>query len=109
MSHDSEVPIARSRHPTGAPSYLSKYHYSLIPFTILSFLLSFTATYFSTLYPISSILSYDSLVPHFQTYTLTYTLEHKSKNFKETMASKVWDNAVNVELNALEKKQNVGY
>lgn len=50
-------------------------------------------------------MSYDSLAPHFKTYTLAYTLEREPKNFKEAMASKVWDNAVNLELGALEENR----
>lgn len=106
VSQDNEVPIARPKRSAKAPSYLSQYHCSLIPFT--------TITHpsppppqpvFPTPYPISSVLSYDSLAPHFKTYTLAYTLERVPKNFKEAMASKVWDNAVNLELGALEENR----
>lgn len=103
---DNEAHIARSKRPTRAPSYLSDYHCSLIPFTTInSPPCHDPQPIFPTHTPISYVLSYDRLAPHFQTYTLAYTLEREPTNFKEAMASKVWDNAVNVELGALEENR----
>lgn len=81
------------------PSYLSEYHCALLPFS------SFSPSYFpseqKTPYPLSSVLSYDNLSPHFQAFIMAYTLETEPKTFKQAMASEKWRESVKVEFDAL--------
>lgn len=69
----SSVPVARSRRTVKAPSYLSEYHCALLPFT--SFSLDPLKSEQKTPYPISSVLSYDSLSPSYRDSVIAYTLE----------------------------------
>ena len=100
-------PVARPKRNSRAPKYLSEYHCSLVPFITTSNHITSVSQdpvpIFPTPYPISSVLSYDSLSPYFQVYTLAYTLEREPKNFKQAMTSDVWNKSMNVELDALEQ------
>lgn len=105
----SEANDGRPRRTTRAPNYLSEYHCSLMPFLTTSKrptpVSDSPQPIFLTPYPISLVLSYDSLSPSFQSYTLAYTLEREPRNFKEAMASDMWNKSVNVELVALEENK----
>lgn len=110
QNNDANVDhLARPKRTTKAPNYLSEYMYNLVPFISTSKHIS-SSTHdhvpvFPTLYPISSVLSYDSFSPSFQVYTLAYTLEREPKNFKQAMTSDVWKKSENVELDALEQNR----
>lgn len=99
MSDDAGVSrnIGRPKRQTKATSYLYEYHCALL--TTHSSLLPPIHT---TIYPISSVLSYHRLSPSYYMCQLAYSKETKPRNFTEAMASDVWKEAVNVELDAME-------
>ena len=118
--------VSRLKRTTRAPTYLSQYHCSFVPAILPTsvrlprssdhltshhrFLIrpryfpsnSFPAS-FKTLYPISSVISYDRLNPVFQSSVITYSMGTEPKTFKQAMTSDKWKGAVNVELVAMEQ------
>ncbi|CAE6201802.1 unnamed protein product [Arabidopsis arenosa] len=112
----NSIPMARSKRTTRAPSYLSEYHCSLVPF-ISSLPPTETPTSSlkqpapspipsspkkTTPYPIASVISYDKYTPLFQSYICAYDIETEPKTFKQAMKSEKWTKAANEELHALE-------
>ncbi|KAG7599412.1 Reverse transcriptase RNA-dependent DNA polymerase [Arabidopsis suecica] len=116
------VPIARPKRNTKAPSYLSNYHCSLVPFTSPlpptenplcsssipppenSSIPSLPHTH-KTPYPLSSVVSYTNLNTPFQSYIFAYNTETEPKTFRQAMKSEKWTNAANEELHALESNK----
>lgn len=100
----NDVNTDRRRRTPRAPSYLSEYHYSLVPFITSSISSKSidTVPIFPTPYHISFVISYENLSPSFQSYTLAYSLEREPKTFMQAMTSDIWTQSVNVELDALE-------
>ncbi|KAG7577546.1 Reverse transcriptase RNA-dependent DNA polymerase [Arabidopsis thaliana x Arabidopsis arenosa] len=112
------VPIARPKRNTKAPTYLSEYHCSLVPFSstlpptveiskqppnipTTSSTSSLPHTH-KTPYPLSSVVSYTKLNTPFQDYIFSYSTETEPKTFHQAMKSEKWTNAANEELHALE-------
>lgn len=112
-SGDTVVNIDRPRRTARAPSYLSEYHCSLVPFTTSSFpsTSSFSSKsqdhvpIFPPPYPISSVISYESLSPSYRPYVLAYYLEREPKTFRQAMTYDIWTQLVKVELDALEQNR----
>ncbi|XP_023641965.1 uncharacterized protein LOC111831564 [Capsella rubella] len=111
----STVNIARPKRTTKAPSYLTEYHCSLVPF--LSTLPPTTPNTtistpeiistpiqkpHTTPYPITSFVSFDKLHPSYTSYICSYSLETEPKTFSQAMKSEKWTGAANEELAALE-------
>ena len=96
---DTAVNIDRPKLTARAPSYLSEYHCSLVPFITSSIPSKSTdpIPIFPTPYPISSVISYESLSPSYRSYALSYSLEREPKTFKQAMTSDIWTQSVNVE------------
>ena len=98
---DASVASGNADRPcrqTKAPSYLQNYHCALLQSHSSSIPLTHT-----TPYPLSSVLSYAKIKPHYKAFILSYSLETEPKNFHEAMSSDRWKKAVNMELHAMEE------
>ena len=94
----------RPKRHTKAPGWLSEYHCNLLfnPFPLTPHI---SRTFYSDVsFPLSSVLTYSKLRPQYETFTLSCTIETEPHTFKEAVRHKVWNNAMGVEITALEYK-----
>lgn len=82
----------RPRRTCKAPSYLYDYHCSLARHSPEK-----ASSYATSLYPISSVLSYSKLSPAFQSIVLSVSTETIPSNFRHTITSDMWKDAMGVE------------
>lgn len=95
----------QTRHTTSArhrPSYLQDYHSSLTIDT-LNHHPSGISTSPSSLYPISSVLSYDKCSPTYKSFCLTVSSIVKPNTYTQASKLECWRNAMTPEINALEQ------
>ena len=89
----------RPKCKTKVPDYLSEYHFLLLQSSNSK---SLPSPHHTTLYPLSSVLSYKKFSPSYYMCLLAHSLETEPKTFKEAMASDVWKATVNDELQEME-------
>lgn len=96
---------ARPKRHAKAPGWLSEYHCNLLlhPSPLTPHI---SETFdIAILFPLSSVLTYSKLRPQYETFTLSCTIETEPHTFKEAVRHKVWNNAMGVEITALEHKE----
>lgn len=64
-----------------------------------------TATSFSVLYPLSSILNYDILSSPYKSYIFSITNDTIPRTFAQAIKSDKWKQAMNLEIVALEEHE----
>jgi hypothetical protein len=93
LTSDSSPKIRKSERTRKAPAFLKDFHCSASS--------SSSSNAGNIKYPLSSVLSYDSLSSKHLKYTLALSTSIEPKSYKQAILSSEWINAMNVELQAL--------
>ena len=95
----------RPRRHTKTPGWLSEYHCNLL-FNPSPLTPHISETFDTAIpFPLSSVLTYSKLNPQYENFTLSCTIETEPHTFKEAVRHVVWNNAMGVEITALETKE----
>lgn len=103
-SGETSLVSSRPQRQTKAPGWLSDYHCNLLlhpspqtPHISKTF-------HNDTPFYLASVLTYSKLHPQYESFVLSCTIETEPHSFKEAVKHKVWNNAMGVEITALEYK-----
>ena len=97
----NQLPTRQSSRIRRVPSYLQDFHYNLP---------SSAATQSSerqinsvVRYPLSSVLSYNSLSPHYKSFILNISSTTEPKSYSQAVKHECWQQAMKTEIDALER------
>ncbi|KAG7564815.1 Retrotransposon Copia-like N-terminal [Arabidopsis suecica] len=92
VDSDNTIPVTTNRPKRNirAPSYLADYHCNLVH--------DLPTVSGNTAHPLSSVLDYTKLNPHYQQFILNISAESEPKTFLEAVRSEKWHGPMNEEL-----------